>query len=296
VMVHEARLAGFFEWYGRSHEHDPEWFHWFLHDEYQGIEATLGEIGWLTWNEAADAGLYLLGPVIDRATRVLTTSSFVAELARLQRPDRANDIINVGFGYPQSEQRDARSEVRWIATFGYQHEIKATDLIVEAFALLAADNADLNLAIVGDVAVELAPVIEDLIESAGLADRVVMTSRIDTAQYEAWLRRADIAVQLRRATNGEVSAAVGDCLRFGLPTIVTALGPAMELPGDVAVEVPVGIDATELAAAIKDLSTNAETRSSLSARAVSYVDASGFEAASQRLLDAIGLGTETKRE
>ncbi len=290
VMIHEARFAGFFEWYGRNHEHDPEWFHEFLHEEYQGIEAHLGEIGWLTWSEAADAGLYLLGPVIDRAERMLTTSAFAAGLARLRRPDRANDIINIGFGYPPSEPRDVRPDARWVATFGYQHEIKATDLIVEAFALLAADDPSLNLAIVGDVAVELAPIIEELIESAELGDRIVVTSRIDEAEYQTWLRRADVAVQLRRATNGEVSAAVGDCLRFGLPTIVTALGPAVELPDDVAVEVPAGIDATELAAAIKGLSTDAEARSSLSARAVSYVNARGFEAAAQRLLDAIGLG------
>ena len=48
VMVHEARFAGFFEWYGRHYEDGPEWFHEFLHDEYQGIEPPLGEVGWLT--------------------------------------------------------------------------------------------------------------------------------------------------------------------------------------------------------------------------------------------------------
>ncbi|MCL1597750.1 MAG: glycosyltransferase, partial [Actinomycetia bacterium] len=160
VMIHEARFTGFFEWHGRYYDHGPEWFQWLLHDEYQGIEATLGEIGWLTWDEAAEAGLYLLGPIIDRAERLLTTSAFTADLARLRRPERADDIVDIGFGYPETEPRDVRPEVRWIATFGYQHEIKATDLIVEAFAMLAAEDPDLNLAIVGDVAVELAPLIK----------------------------------------------------------------------------------------------------------------------------------------
>jgi glycosyltransferase involved in cell wall biosynthesis len=296
VMIHEARFTGFFEWYGRNHEHDPEWFHEFLHEEYQGIEAPLGEIGWLTWSEAADAGLYLLGPVIDRAERMLTTSAFAAGLARLRRPDRANDIINIGFGYPPSEPRDVRPDARWVATFGYQHEIKATDLIVEAFALLAADDPSLNLAIVGDVAVELAPIIEELIESAELGDRIVVTSRIDEAEYQTWLRCADVAVQLRRATNGEVSAAVGDCLRFGLPTIVTALGPAAELPDDVVVKASPEIDAIGLAAAIGDLAADPAVRSSLSTGAFSYVRSRGFEAAARRLLDAVGLNTEIPRD
>lgn len=289
VMVHEARFTGFFEWYGRNGGNEPDWFQWFLHDEYQGIEPTRGKIGWLTWDEAADAGLYLLGPVIDRATRVLTTSAFTANLSRLRRPGRASDIVDVGFGYLPPEPAGVRPEVRWIATFGYQHEIKATDLIVEAFALLAVEDPALHLAIVGDVAVELVPLIEELIESAGLADRVVMTSRIASAEYESWLRRADIAVQLRRATNGEVSAAVGDCLRFGLPTIVTALGPAMELPDDVAVKVADDVDATGLAAVIGDLAADPERRSSLAAGAISYVSSHSFETAALRLLDALDL-------
>jgi len=292
VLVHEARFAGFFEWYGRHYEDGPEWFHEFLHDEYQGIEPPLGEIGWLTWEEAADAGLYLLGPMIDRAERVLTTSAFTAELARLQRPDRDGDIIDVGFGYPPTESSEVRSEARWIATFGYQHEIKATDLIVEAFSLLAAEDPQLRLAIVGDVAVELAPVIDGLIEAAGLVDRVIMTSRIDAAGYEGWLRRADIAVQLRRATNGEVSAAVGDCLRFGLPTIVTALGPAADLPGDVAIKVASDIDPVGLAGAMRALIADPEERSTLSAGALAYVDDRDFETAALRLLEAVGLSPE----
>ncbi|MEA3511803.1 MAG: glycosyltransferase [Actinomycetota bacterium] len=289
AMIHEARFTGFFEWHGRYHGHGPEWFHHFLHQEYQGIEAPLGEVGWLTWNEAADAGLYLLGPVVDRVARVLTTSSFTADLARLQRPDRVDDIIDIGFGYPAPEPVDARPEVRWIATFGYQHEIKATDIIVEAFALLAAEDPELRLAIVGDVAVEIRPAIERLVEDGDLADRVVVTSRIDLEEYESWLRQADVAVQLRRASNGEVSAAVGDCLRFGIPTVVTALGPAATLPDDVVVKVGSDADAHVLAARIRSLVSDSEERFELSANAIEYVRTNSFDLAARRVLDAVGL-------
>ena len=295
VMIHEARFAGFFEWYGRVHEDDSEWFHGFLHEEYQGIEGSLGEIGWLTWSEAADAGLYLLGPVIDRAERVLTTSAFAADLARLQRPDRANDIIDIGFGYPPPEPTEVRSEVRWIATFGYQHEIKATDLIVEAFALLAADDPEVKLAIVGDVAIEFGPTLEQLIADENLADRVVMTSRIGAEEYESWLRRADLAIQLRRASNGEVSAAVGDCLRFGIPTVVTGLGTATDLPDVVATQVAPNADAQVLAAAIRDLIADPDARRALGSNALDYVRTHDFDHAARRLLDAVGLKTERRR-
>ena len=295
VMIHEAQFAGFFEWFGREYEHGPEWFQEFLHEEYQGIEASLGEVGWLTYAEAADAGLYLLGPVIDGADRVLTTSAFAADLARLQRPDRADDIIDIGFGYPPPEPMDVRAEVRWIATFGYQHEIKATDLIVEAFALIAADNPDVQLAIVGDVAVELGPTLLQLIDDRGLADRVVLTSRIDAAEYESWLRRADIAVQLRRASNGEVSAAVGDCLRFGIPTAVTALGTAADLPDAAVVKVAPDADANLLAAAIRNVIADPDGRKALAVNSLNYVRSRDFDRAARRLLDAIGLKAEKAR-
>ena len=104
-----------------------------------------------------------------------------------------------------------------------------------------------------------------------------------------WLRRADVAVQLRRATNGEVSAAVGDCLRFGLPTIVTALGPAADLPDDVATKVSPEIDPAGLAAAIRRLTADAEERSALTVGALAYVRDRSFEPAALRLLDAVGL-------
>ena len=111
--------------------------------------------------------------------------------------------------------------MEWLATFGYQHEIKATDVVIEAFALLADEHPDLKLAIVGHVSVEFLPVIERMITDLKIADRVVITSHIEAAEYESWLKRTDIAIHLRRATNGEVSAAIGDSLRFGIPTIVT---------------------------------------------------------------------------
>ncbi len=290
LMIHEARFTGFFEWYGRSLDYDPGWFRWFLRQEYEGVEPTLGEVGWLTYQEAAAEGLYLAGPLIDMADRVLTTSEFTAELGRLQRPGRSDTITNIGFGYPPPVATQRSGDVTWIATFGYQHDIKATDVIVEAFALLADEHPQLRLGIVGQVAPEYAPVIEGLIKDRGLGDRVVVTQRTTEEEYAQWLERTDVAVQLRRVTNGEVSAAVGDCLRFAIPTIVTALGPAADLPHDVVAKVAGGADASALAAQISNLIADAALRSTLSAGAHTYIKERSFDTAALRLLEAIGLG------
>jgi glycosyltransferase involved in cell wall biosynthesis len=291
VMIHEARFTGFFEWYTREHgeAHDSAWFQGLLREEYQGVEPSLGRHDWLSNSDAAREGLYLTGPLVDMAHRVLTTSAFTAELTRLQRPGRRDDIVDIGFGYPRLEPSDRHEGLRWISTFGYQNEIKAADIIIEAFATVADEQPHLKLAVVGEVAREFAPVIEGLIEDHGLAGRVVMTSRVESDEYEAWLRRTDIAIQIRRITNGEVSAAVGDCLSYGIPTIVTAVGPAAELPDSVVRKTPSGFNTSDIASSIRDLMSDPSARSELGANARGYVSRHSFDATAVRFLDAIGL-------
>jgi len=296
LMVHEARFTGFFEWYGRNRDNESDWFHGFLRQEYDGVEPSVGRDGWVTHQEAAEEGLYLLGPLIDMADRVLATSTFTAELARLKRPNRGDDITNIGFGYPPAEVSEADDDVHWLATFGYQHEIKATDIIIEAFSLLAPEFPNLRLGIVGDVASEFGPLLESLIKSHALTDRVVMTSRLEAAEYASWLQRTGIAVQLRRVTNGEVSAAVGDCLRFGIPTIVTALGPTADLPDTVVTKVDPGVDPSALAATMRELVLDSTSRTRFRANAYAYVEERSFDAAAIRLLDAVELCASHRRQ
>ena len=81
-----------------------------------------------------------------------------------------------------------------------------------AFAALATDHPDLVLALVGPVSIELARELRRLGEELGVADRLIITGRVDAGVYLAWLERAELAVQLRASFSGEASAAVGDCL------------------------------------------------------------------------------------
>ena len=100
VMIHEARFTGFIEWYGQTQGDGLDWFHEELGDEYWSIKPTYDHEEWNTYEISGSEGYYMTGTLVDRANRLLTTSDFTAELARLQRPERSDDIINVGFGYP----------------------------------------------------------------------------------------------------------------------------------------------------------------------------------------------------
>lgn len=65
------------------------------------------------------------------------------------------------------------------------------------------------------------------------ARQVKVTGWVDTDRYKTWLSAADIGVQLRTQSRGETSAAVLDCLNYGLATIVNANGSMENLPENV---------------------------------------------------------------
>jgi hypothetical protein len=81
---------------------------------------------------------------------------------------------------------------------------------------------------------------------------------------------------LRQTTNGECSAAAGDCLAAGTALVITAIGAQRELPDDVAVKVPVAIGASDLAVDVADLLDDAPRRQALAHAARAYVEAASF--------------------
>ncbi len=70
------------------------------------------------------------------------------------------------------------------------------------------------------------------IKNTGLEQRIVITGWTDTAQFRQYLAAADLGVQLRSLSRGETSAAVLDCMNYGLPTIVNANGAMADLAND----------------------------------------------------------------
>ena len=92
-----------------------------------------------------------------------------------------------------------------------------------------------------------------------------------------------VAVQLRASTNGEFSGAVAEALAAGIPTIVTALGSAAELPDDAAVKLPTGATPADLAAEILGLLDDAARRKGLSEGARAYAATLSFEAVAEKL-------------
>ena len=74
---------------------------------------------------------------------------------------------------------------------------------------------------------------------------------------------ADLAVQLRTGARGETSAAVLDCMNYGLPTIVNGNGSFFELPADTVWMLPDVFHDSELTKAIDTLWFDSKLRESI---------------------------------
>lgn len=84
-------------------------------------------------------------------------------------------------------------------------------------------------------------------------DRVRITGWTDTATFQHYLTAADVGVQLRTLSRGETSAAVLDCMNFGLATIVNANGSLAELANEGVWKLPDDFENAQLIKALETL-------------------------------------------
>jgi glycosyltransferase involved in cell wall biosynthesis len=105
------------------------------------------------------------------------------------------------------------------------------------------------------------------INDHGLSDSVSITGWVSTADYHHYLAAADVGVQLRTLSRGETSAAVLDCMNYGLPTIVNANGSMADLPADSVCMLEDNFDDTDLQKVMETLYESEAKRAALETRA-----------------------------
>lgn len=109
--------------------------------------------------------------------------------------------------------------------------------------------------------------LEDVIHKNSLKSSILLTGWVDAETFRHYLASADMAVQLRTNSRGETSAAILDCMNFGLPTIVNANGSIAELPRDSVWMLPDGFNDSELIEALETLWQDSNKRQALGDRA-----------------------------
>lgn len=231
----------------------------------------------------SDAG-YGATPVVDLATAVLVQSADARDLLREATGREAFDVgphpcWNAGSSDPIDHDGPP-----WVVSAGIAHEAKQTDLFVAAMRILADERHIVRGAIVGDGGERFLN--ED--------DAIVATGHVDDAEFDSWLRRASVAVQLRAFSNGESSGVVSHALARGVPLVVTDIGAMRELPEDVAIRVPVDVTPQALATTIGGLLAADDRRAAMRAAALHYAARETPAAQAQRVIDAVFQPTDVR--
>ncbi|UVW28143.1 glycosyltransferase [Massilia sp. H6] len=229
--------------------------------------------------------------VLDNALGVIVHSDFSRELAvQWYGPGAADTWRTIALlrGRPEGAMAQqgpaaARSHARErlgldekafvVATFGMLGRTKLNAELLEAFlASPLALDPDCHLVFVGenDPGPYGAQLREQILASPA-AGRIRITGFVDAAVYAHYLDAADAAVQLRSSTRGETSAAVLDCLLYGLPTVVNAHGSTASLPDTLLLKLPDEFAVGQLAEALARLRGDPALRSRLGARARAHM-------------------------
>ena len=127
---------------------------------------------------------------------------------------------------------------RTIGCFGVVNSSKRIPELLRAFAGVRRRHTTATLLLVGPTSPGFD--LDRRLQRLGLADEgLVRVDWVDEARLWALMAGADVCVNLRHPTMGETSGSVIRSLSLGKPLVVSDVGWFSELPGDVAVKVPV---------------------------------------------------------
>jgi glycosyltransferase involved in cell wall biosynthesis len=302
VIAHDLRLSGLYAWAARERpDVVPRSFHETLQRMYgDRIPAWVGEHGWLDLDDADRYGIFMAKDVLASSERFLVHSQYAAQLAALEAaPADAGKIGVIPFGIvsPEAFSRPDHEPPPLVATFGIATAAKQTEKIVEAFGSIARSEETTRFAVVGAFHNSREEALaKGLAMELGIADRTEFTGRVDEDEFHAWMARTTVAVQLRSWSNGETSGTITDCLAAGIPTVVTGIGWAAELPDACVVKVDADISPSDLGREITGLLANPGRREELRAAGVAYAREQPFTLVAAILLEeALGMPRSAAR-
>ncbi len=222
--------------------------------------------------------------VLDDASGVIVHSRYAQQLAQSwYGPGAGDDWVIMPFprapGHADREaarQRLGLSEDAHVTcTFGLLGSTKLNQELLEAWlASPLADDPRCRLVFVGENDPgAYGEALKRAIAQSGRAARISITGFASRQLYLDYLAGTDCAVQLRGKSRGETSAAIMDCLAYGVPTIINANGSAAELPDNILLKMPDEFTPSMLSASLELLYREPGRAREYSGQARNYVSA-----------------------
>lgn len=160
-----------------------------------------------------------------------------------------------------------------VCSFGLLGPIKLNDRLLETWvnSPLAQDKR-CHLVFVGEnPASDYGKNLLQKIEESDCQGRIQITGFASQELYRTYLAAADAAVQLRTKSRGETSAAIFDCMAYGVPTIINMHGSSADLPDDALIKLPDEFSIAELSDSLVSIRNDAEGSRILANRAIDYI-------------------------
>jgi len=210
----------------------------------------------------------LAGVFLDRATGLITHSSYVAGRAR--SAGYAGRIWRVPHPVWPLGEIAAAPDVRGeplIGCFGFLNMNKRIPQLLQAFAAYRQERPGARLLLVGSAGERFD--VDRRLERLGLTEGVERLDYVPEERLWSLMAACDVLVNLRYPTMGETSGSVIRALSLGKPLLVSDVGWFSELPDDAVLKIPV--DELEVPLLAAALGFAAEHGGTLGANARTYV-------------------------
>jgi glycosyltransferase involved in cell wall biosynthesis len=226
--------------------------------------------------------LPLNGDVLERATAVVTHSRQVQYKVAARNPHVPvwyvpHHLSPHAGQYRSLSKQVVRAELGLpaddiiVTAVGFVTRAKQISMTLAALAALRGHAPRFRFVMAGERRPDEYDVDTD-IEKSGLSDLVTCTDYVDEETFFKHLVAADIVVNLRYPSGGEMSGTLIRALGLGVPTIVLDHGPMGELPDTVVRKLEWGNDTQQaLTESLRELMSNAATRRALGAQAAEFV-------------------------
>jgi glycosyltransferase involved in cell wall biosynthesis len=215
---------------------------------------------------------------VEASRAVAVHNRFMAEAVRaevpgkpvleLPQPVRAEPV-------PKDRVRALRARLGFredevvVGSFGLVTPEKRTTALAQAVARASLRDPRLRLLLVGPVPAPA--LLQDVLASAGIAERAVVTGRVPLDELATHLEAADIVAHLRYPTARETSAVLLRVLAQGRPAVVSDLEHQADLPDAAVLRVDLEDETGGTARAILALAGDPGRRRRLGAAAAEHV-------------------------
>jgi glycosyltransferase involved in cell wall biosynthesis len=297
VVAHDVRLTGFYGWFSEHEEpDDPAGPMAERMEALYGhrLPATVMSGAIPSWEQQASLGIYMTGEIQQYAEQVLVHSRHALEVLELDRHPlhRQVSVEVLPFAMPpvalgRLQRPIGDSPV--LISVGVISEVKGLACLVSAVSLLAEQYPRLRLIIAGPGTEHEISHWRAFAAMVAPGVNIEVTGHLPGEDYTRLLAQADLAVQLRTISHGEASAAVADCLAAGLPTVVTDLGWAAELPARSVSRIPIDAPPSALATRLAELISDEQARQALSDAAHAHARACDFSSVAEEYLRVLEL-------